>query len=430
VSLSAVLAAAAFTVDTAKATVSRELLATTVQAAALIAAGKPLMMGAVSAGVATLLKGAKTTMLLAKLKAGATIVLFLTLASVGIGLSSNPQATTVTAETPAPSSMPKQPRDGSPESVRATANHAGMSRKQLTRADQRLQDRLASVAPAAGEDPPGKTIDVAPSRGGPAVQMPGPGGAPPTAVVASPSGPVAALPTVHGRIVGPNGKPPAAATIMVRYSDHSINGLGTNDGKFQIPAGRLDLVGGKAQVAPLKPVGVAVAAEGLGFGWVDAAALTAKSEPTVQLVDDLPIRGRILDQDGRPVAGAKVRVEEVRDYSGKDLKAILRALTAKEGESAAVSTWVVPPEWDSVVPGGYAAGRATTTGIHGRFELTGLGRGRAVRLQITAKSGKPLGLTILTIAPTQGDPPLPEKDEAGRPVYRMQFEHRLAADNE
>jgi hypothetical protein len=180
-------------------------------------------------------------------------------------------------------------------------------------------------------------------------------------------------------------------------------------------------------VGPEKLVGVAVAAEGLGFGWADASALAARGGPSVRLVRDLAIRGRILDADGRPVKGARVRVEEVRAYPVDDMKAVLRALRAKGRDRVTPSRWVVPPDWAGPVPG-QPVGAATVTGPDGRFRLTGLGRGRIVRLQITAPGERPLSVTVLTSEANPDEPAVPATGEDGRPLYLAEFDHRLAPD--
>ncbi len=439
VSLSAALAAAALTADAAKAAVSPGLIASTVRAAALVAAGKPLTAGAVSAGVVTLLKGAKMALFTAKLKAATLVILSLTVAGVGIGLGASRQETPAAVEErPAVSAVPQpRPRGGAPTPVEAGGiDEAGRTGRTVG-PDRPPPGGRIPVAPAAGGARQGTVVPppiagepaVLPVTSAPGMAVPvgvapgGPGG--PIPVGVAPAGPGGiAIPTVRGTIVGPDGGPPTAATVTAVYSDHTVSGLHTTDGRFDLPVGRLTVNGrGPAAVEPEKLVGVAVAADGFGFGWADAA-VAARGGPVIRLVKDLAIRGRILDAKGRPVEGAKVRVEEVRAYPADNLKGVLSALHAKGRASVTPSTWVVPPEWAGPVPG-QPVGGATITGPDGRFRLTRLGGGRVVRLRIAAPGEWPVGVTVLTFAPGAGDPPLPEKDD-GRPVHLAEFEHQLA----
>ena len=70
---------------------------------------------------------------------------------------------------------------------------------------------------------------------------------------------------------------------------------------------------------------IAAAAPGLALAWVEAGSLLKGDEATLRLVrDDVPIRGRVVDPQGRPVAGATVRlrrIDTVKD--GVDLDAML-----------------------------------------------------------------------------------------------------------
>ena len=70
---------------------------------------------------------------------------------------------------------------------------------------------------------------------------------------------------------------------------------------------------------------IAVAAPGFAPAWVEAGDLVKRGEATLRLVrDDVPVRGRVLDSQGRPVAGVVVRIRaiwEVKD--GVDLDAML-----------------------------------------------------------------------------------------------------------
>ncbi len=89
--------------------------------------------------------------------------------------------------------------------------------------------------------------------------------------------------------------------------------------------------------------------------------------------DDVPIRGRVLDSQGRPAAGVTVRVEKIgaaRD--GADLD---KMLASGEVDNDVVgSRWFFNPTW---------LGRqgTWTTDADGRFEIVGIGRDRIAGLE-------------------------------------------------
>ncbi len=128
---------------------------------------------------------------------------------------------------------------------------------------------------------------------------------------------------------------------------------------------------------------IAATAPGFGPGWA-AGVLRADApgELTIRLVEDgPPIEGRILDLEGRPVAGARVKVHRLwfaRDERSwyvetGDLPAWLRRaqdLGLNEG----------PGDGLSALPMAIAA---ATTDRDGRFRLTGIGRERIAELMIS-----------------------------------------------
>ena len=139
-------------------------------------------------------------------------------------------------------------------------------------------------------------------------------------------------------MLDPDGKPVAGAGVYVRhYAEDQwlpIDPMAARqkgrvaatdaDGRFhfELDKGASDVTYGdtgwhKAQIA--------VAAPGFAPAWVDAGELVKRGEATLRLVrDDVPVRGRVLDSQGRPVAGVVVRIRaiwEVKD--GVDLDAML-----------------------------------------------------------------------------------------------------------
>jgi RNA polymerase sigma factor (sigma-70 family) len=174
---------------------------------------------------------------------------------------------------------------------------------------------------------------------------------------------------VRGRVLDPEGKPVAGARLYLAKqgpnepapSEQATSGP---DGCFRFTAQRAKMDKSSWQVMAV--------ATGHGCDW--AAVGSAKTELTLRLVKDVPIRGRILDREGRPVAGVKVRVLAVAAYEGEDLTKMVddfRRVGYQTSEG--VKRWYGPlPGQSSVV----------TVGADGRIRLSGFGRERTVRLSV------------------------------------------------
>ena len=97
-------------------------------------------------------------------------------------------------------------------------------------------------------------------------------------------------------------------------------------------------------------------------------------------VDDVPIHGRFLGPDGRPLAGASVRITGLMVPEGRDLDAHL------EREKVSGGFYCGPYDRElyrpDLLPG---LNTETRTDAQGRFTLTGLGRDRRVTLTVSAR---------------------------------------------
>ncbi len=188
--------------------------------------------------------------------------------------------------------------------------------------------------------------------------------------------------TVSGRVLGPDDRPVAGARLFlapwgVKKEDLKVLATTGNDGRFRaaVPA---TVVGRGAKL-------VAVAKDH-GPDWVWLGEKTAANEFTLRLVrDDVPVTGRVLDLEGRPVAGAAVGVLFMQEV---DLKPWLA--DPKHSELATTGKRYLPTDLDGPA--------AATTDRDGRFRLTGFGRDRVAHLQIRGPGIEGTDVEVITRA--------------------------------
>jgi protocatechuate 3,4-dioxygenase beta subunit len=178
---------------------------------------------------------------------------------------------------------------------------------------------------------------------------------------------------VRGRVLDLDGKPVAGAklylhTFSPKDQAPSVRATSGADGQFEFTFAWSEL----NHTYSDNPVGQVLAVgEGLGFDVAIVGEPGKDGELTLRLVKDVPINGRIVDLEGKPVNGAKVRVTDVLAYKGEDLTEALEVIR-KGGMGPYFAK-----SWSGPLPGQAAT---VTTGADGRFRITGLGRERLVRL--------------------------------------------------
>ncbi len=196
------------------------------------------------------------------------------------------------------------------------------------------------------------------------------------------SGPPANPPetrTVSGRVLDPDGKPVAGAKLFVPVfrsampvspDEVDLRTAATTgaDGRFNAAV---------AQIAPNIPRAYVIAyAPGFGVNWVefaDTGAVKAAGELTLRLTRDVPITGRVINTEGRPVPGVSVSVSTVYVPADDKLDDYLAAW--KRDIRDALST----PKQRLYVSLSRITG-PTTTDRDGRFTLRGAGAERIVHV--------------------------------------------------
>jgi RNA polymerase sigma factor (sigma-70 family) len=344
--LSAGLLAIVLSARTVSAQVPAMLATVTLKAARWLAAGEALGTGIVSAEVAALVQGASKTMLTSQAKIATAWILVVGVAATALGAVLHQVS---------------------------AANKPGPERASAAQGEQ------AAGRPAA--DGQARPADDAPVE-------------------------------VQGRILDPDGKPVAGAKLYLAYptaDEAHVEQRATsgNDGRFRFSVSRSDLARSESASERGHPQ-VLAGAPGYGPDWVALDGSGPVSGLTLRLVKDVPINGRILDPEGKPVGGAKLRVWFVSVPRGDDLGGYLEE--AKKGYG-----YPFAKHWQGPLPG---QPRVLTTGADGRFRLTGVGRERVVGFRV---EGPAIATTALPPVMTRAAETL--TDGKGRHIFGASFDY-------
>jgi protocatechuate 3,4-dioxygenase beta subunit len=204
--------------------------------------------------------------------------------------------------------------------------------------------------------------------------------APPSAQQAGLGQPAAAARTgeadtieVSGRVLDPEGQPFAGAKLSMRSSnpkeqDRPLRATSGADGRFSFTFKRSILDHSSPHSSWF---GVIAVAEGYGPDWTYQGEPAQRIELTLRLVKDVPIQGRVLDLEGKPVKGATFQVLHIEAYTNTD--AFLQTVRNRESPELHSKGWSGP------FPG---QPKTLTTDADGRFRLAGVGRDRLVQFHL------------------------------------------------
>jgi RNA polymerase sigma factor (sigma-70 family) len=333
--LTGVLTAAALAAPQASA-VPAGLMATTIQAVVASAAGEGLA-GVVSASVVDLVQGATSTLILSKIKIAAVVLLtagMLTGASVWTC-----RVSIVAAEAPSALAAQEPPAKG-----RKPADSPAQAASQPHRENSAPKEKNVTVE-------------------------------------------------VGGSVVDPDGKPFAGAKVYFLARQRQmqvepeagldrVRAITDADGRFRFRVARGQLQTSEDEEVRIfhnthRTAVVTAVVAGHGPGWAEIPKVDDAGHLTLKLAkDDVPIRGRVIDLQGRPIQGVKVRVLLLRPMRTDSLQPWLDAL-----QKTRAYYMLGRFQGAEIYPEAAGLEKAVVTDAEGRFQLHGIGRERVATLR-------------------------------------------------
>jgi RNA polymerase sigma factor (sigma-70 family) len=235
---------------------------------------------------------------------------------------------------------------------------------------------------------------------------------------------------VSGRVLDPDGKPFAGARVwlagrgLARRDPVQAEAHSAADGTFRLSVARRAARG--VEDDPMWFTYVMVTAEAYGAAVTQSQDLKPSGDETLRLVrDDVPIRGRIVDLQGKPIAGVGVRVSSLAIPGDGDLTPWLEALQANPKAGPSLDGRFLEELNLADLPGPFPP---VVTDAEGRFEIKGVGRERVVELTL---QGPTIALSRVSVRTRPGKPivaALFERNPEGgsRTHYGATFDHVAA----
>jgi protocatechuate 3,4-dioxygenase beta subunit len=233
---------------------------------------------------------------------------------------------------------------------------------------------------------------------------------------------------VSGRVVDPDGRPFAGAKVF--FARFILLGGGpqppavTSDaeGRFRLYVSWTGYPEKDMKALWMRGAVVAVG-QGCGFGWAGTDNAEKLANLTIKLAKDVPIQGRVIDLQGKPIAGVSVQVRGVRcREDGGDLKAFVEALQTKK--------YAHRPYWPEMWldPALLELPRPAVTDADGKFRLTGISGECLVGLRFAGPTIETAEVYAMTRpAPTIVTPRSEDRPELGNDVcHGNTFDHAAA----
>jgi RNA polymerase sigma factor (sigma-70 family) len=217
-------------------------------------------------------------------------------------------------------------------------------------------------------------------------------------------------PRLSGRVVDPDGNPVAGAKLfvpvlmtdrpLIAYVAFRQVGTAGGDGHFKVALER-DVLRSYGRVIAYSP--------GFGVGWESFQPGTRTGQTLgrpIRLPRDVPITGRVVNTEGKPVAGVRVSLFRIWDPGGK-----LDDHLARWKEALRASSFYQSKQLDGSLDG---VTGTTATDRDGRFSLRGAGADRIVNLEI---GGGGVVRSSACVVARPGFDPKPHNDEFRKKDY-------------
>lgn len=234
----------------------------------------------------------------------------------------------------------------------------------------------------------------------------------------------------QGRVLDPDGKAFAKAAVSflcygLKLPENTPARATTGaDGRFRFAVARSEF--DESVDEPWRHGTVLAGAPGLGFGM--AGVDREPGELTLHLVrDDVPIDGRVIDLQGRPVAGVSVSVFTVGATANGRLDEFLKAIQERNEVGRLLQEFFTQRLEDQPNP---PLVQPVVTGADGRFRIKGIGRERLAALKIdgpTIETALVMALTrpgpTMRVPLNRLDGSMPTDQVERLTIYGASFDH-------
>ncbi len=204
-----------------------------------------------------------------------------------------------------------------------------------------------------------------------------------------------------GQVVDPDGRPFVGAKLYLsefrsadRNSSFPLRARSDTAGRFRFKVEKAHFE--LPHLEPWRNARVIALADGFGPGGTDSDLPDAGRELTVRLArDDVPITGRLMDLEGRAVAGAVVQAERFLASTSGDLTPWYRAAVAN-GDATCYDLEAKYLRFEVPLNATFLFPTKVTTNADGRFELRGIGRERIVDLRVEGPTIRTMEAAVVT----------------------------------